>query len=179
MRDVALALVLAFALYVAWPAEGLLLTPEPARLGLRRWRLLLLEGLGDHNEDPDSWVAVLRESRGLVPGSTAAPGRARRPAGAHRKVIMEPVPVETHPRTLPPPAPPATLEERWLPSPACEGHPPWDTAAPPPVCEDTMVAPRSAPPADDPPTLVRQVRANIEDDLAAWLEDVPRLAPGE
>jgi len=187
MRDAALALVAAFALYLAWPPESLLLTPEPGRFGLARWRLVHAERQSREDRDADDWVATIRSARGLVPGSVAA-GRPRRPAGAHRKLpVPVPLPVRTYPQTLPPPAPPGRLDDPEPVTASPEGHPPWDTAARPAVTGETMIARPSGLPdplipeplPEEPPTLVRRVRGAIEDDLGPWLESLPRLDPGE
>ena len=189
MRDVAWALALAIALYVWWPAESLLLAPEPGWRGLRRWRLAH-DGLADHNTDPDSWAATLRLSRGLVPGSVAAkPGR---PRGAHRKVQDVPLPpapppppdphfvptqdeeaqcreIETWAGNWTGPARPAETvwltheDEPGLPLMTYSGPPPgfgWETRYDGPVTHGPDHEPH--PPADDPPTVIRGLRAIMD-----------------
>jgi hypothetical protein len=188
MQDAAWAVALAIALCVVlWPAEPLLLAPDPGWRGLRRWRLAH-DGLGDHNTDPDGWVNTLRQSRGLVPGSVAAtPARGR---GAHRRPRDVPAP----PRRPPPPDPhfvPAQDEEaqlreveawagQYAPRPAetvwltyegvpalplaTESAPPpgfgWETRYEGPVTHGPDHEPEPVPPPDDdPPTVIRGLRA--------------------
>lgn len=204
MRDVALALVIAAMFYVTWPQEIVLLTPEPRRFSIRRWRTMREQQETLEETNASTWFGIMREARGdsldhLDPSTNPHPkipdrvihGTPQRRSGSHRRGSVMPVrPAGHRPQPpwepVPPPGHPAptmiygplySIPPRAIPLTA---PPEWPEPLPEPPAIPQPAEPHAWQPGDpdDPPTLVRGLRVIMDNDLGEYLRTLPGY-PGD